>query len=147
MGALPALGLRALLDLLQTGIRIADPVSGLVDLRRIHRNSAGNFFASRHERAFIFHRFRAFDRKLPMMPELEESVIHGLGFGSTNATATHGIIKHPVAILPRPLVLAVGDVVQHRSIPIFPFEWSTHDRPEISWKGCAIDNRTDRRYP
>jgi hypothetical protein len=48
-----------------------------------------------------------------MMPELEQSVIHGLGFGRANATATHGVIKHPVAILPWALVLTVGDVVQH----------------------------------
>src|SRR2546423_4867131 len=123
-GALPALGLGSLLDLLQTGIGVADPVPCLTDLRWIHGNSAGNFFASRHERAFIFHRFRAFDRKFPMMPELEESVIHGLGFGSANAATTHGIIKHPVAILPRALVLAIGHIMQHRSIPIFSFNWS-----------------------
>src|SRR5437870_3936181 len=86
---LPSLGLGSLLDLLQTGISVADPVPCLTDLRWIHRNSAGNFFASRHEGAFIFHRFCAFDAKFPMMPEFEESVIHGLGFRWADATATH----------------------------------------------------------
>src|SRR5215471_21718883 len=80
-GPLPSLGLRALLDLLQTGIRIADPVPRLGDLRRIHRNSTRNFFAPRDERAFIFHRFCALDWKFPMMPEFVESVKHGLRFG------------------------------------------------------------------
>ena len=82
-----------------------------------------------------------------MMSEFEESIIHGFGFGWANATATHGVIEHPVAILPRAVVLAVGDIVQHRSVPIFAFKWSAHDRPEIARKGGAIDDRINRRDP
>src|SRR6266481_3199600 len=82
-----------------------------------------------------------------MMPELVESVIHGLAFGRANTAATHGVIKHPVAILPRPLVLAVRDIVEHRSVPIFAFKRPAHDRPKIPRKGCTIDDRTNRRDP
>src|SRR5262249_32379561 len=66
---LPPLGLGSLLDLLQTGISVADPIPCLIDLRWIDGNSARNFFASRNERSFIFHWLGAFDGKLPMMPE------------------------------------------------------------------------------
>src|SRR5206468_12867048 len=145
--ALPRFGLRALLDLFQTGISVADPISRLIDLRWIHWNRARNFFASRHELAFIFHRFGAFDGKFPMMPEFVESVIHGLGLGRANPAATHGVIKHPVTILPGALVLAVRDIMQHRSIPISSFKGPAHDRPKIPRNGCAIDDRTNRRHP
>ncbi|HEY5767129.1 MAG TPA: patatin-like phospholipase family protein [Candidatus Udaeobacter sp.] len=46
--ALPRFGLRSLLDLLQTWISIAYPISRLIDLRWINWNRARNFFASRH---------------------------------------------------------------------------------------------------
>src|SRR5262249_60208599 len=98
-------------------------------------------------RAFIFHRFTAFDWKLPMMPELVERVIHGLGLGGAHAAATHRVVKHAIAILPWPLARAIGDVVQHRSVAIFAFKRSTHDRPEVARNRCAIYERTDRRDP
>ena len=82
-----------------------------------------------------------------MTPEFVESVIHGLGLGRANPAATHGVIKHPVAILPGPLALAVRAIVQDRSVPIFAFKRPAHDRPKIPRNGCAIDERTDRRDP
>src|SRR5262249_23287597 len=145
--ALPRFGLRSLFDLFQAGISVADPIPRLIDLGWIHWNRAGNFFASRYQAAFILHRFAALDGKLPMMPEFVESVVHGLSFGPANPATTHGVIKHPVTILPRSVVLVVRDVVQHRSIAIFAFKGSTHDRPEVPWNRCAIDNRTDRCHP
>src|SRR5436305_10598760 len=88
---LPGFGLCSLLDLLQTGIGVADPTPRLIDLRWIHWNRARNFFASRHQFAFIFHRFGAPDGKSPVMAEFVESVVHGLGFGRANPAATHGV--------------------------------------------------------
>ena len=48
IAALPRFGLRSLLDLLQTGISVADPIPRLIDLRWINWNRARNFFASRY---------------------------------------------------------------------------------------------------
>src|SRR5207244_5302198 len=79
------------------------------------------------------------------MPEFVESVIHGLAFSRANPAATHGVIKHPVAILPRSLVLVISYIVQHRSVPIFAFKRPAHNGPKIPWNGRAMDPRTDRR--
>jgi hypothetical protein len=45
---LPRFGLRSLLDLFETRISVADPITRLIDLRWIYGNRARNFFASRH---------------------------------------------------------------------------------------------------
>ena len=82
-----------------------------------------------------------------MAPETVERVIHRPGFDRADAAATHRIIKHPVAIRPRPIVLFVGDVVEHGTVAIFSFEGSAHDRPERARNGCAIDDRSGRRDP
>src|SRR5207249_8509452 len=106
------LGVRSLLDLVETGISVADPIACIVDLLRIHWNRAGNFFPSRHERTLILHWFGAFDREFPMMPKSVERVEHGLRFSAADPTATHGVVEHAIAILPRPVVFAVRDVMQ-----------------------------------
>src|SRR5207245_9733649 len=103
-------------------------------------NGARNFFASRHQRALVLHWFAALYWKLPVMPEFVECVIDGLGFDCADAAATHGVIEHAVTIPRWPVVFFVRDVVQHGSVPIFSFERSAHDRPEISRDGCAIGN-------
>src|SRR5215472_6486275 len=82
-----------------------------------------------------------------MMPELKESVIHGLGLYRVHPAATHGVVKHPVAILPWPIVLFICDVVQHCSVSILTFERPAHDRPEIAWKRRSVGNRARRRHP
>src|SRR5262249_35080414 len=131
--ASPPFGVRSLLNLLESGISVADPVARLVDLSRIHWNRARNFFPSRHECALVLHRLRTSDREFPMMPKPVERVKHGLGFNRTHAAATHCVVEHPVAILPWALVFPVSDIVQYRSVPVFPFKRSTHDRPEVAW--------------
>src|SRR5947209_8321104 len=64
-----------------------------------------------------------------------------------HAAATHRVVEHAVAILPWPVVLPVRDIVQHGGVPIFSFERSAHDRPEVARDGCPIDNRSDRGNP
>src|SRR5436190_5344002 len=140
-------GVRSLLNLVETRISVADPIACIVDLLRIHWYRARNFFPSRHESALIFYRFGAFDREFPMMPKPVERVKHGLRFSAAHTAATHGIVEHAIAILPWPLLFAVSDVMQYRSVPISSFEWSAHDRPQITRNGRAIDNRSDRGDP
>src|SRR4029077_18337875 len=84
----PRFGVGSLLDLFETGISVADPVACFVDLSRIHRNGARNFFASRHQRALILHGFAAFDWELPVMREFENRVEHGLSLNDVDAAAT-----------------------------------------------------------
>src|SRR6266436_6914355 len=109
--ASPRFGVGSLLDLFESRISVADPFACFVDLSWVYRYGARNFLAPRHQLAFILHRLGAFDRKFPMMPEPEERVKHGLGFRRAHAAATHGVVEHAVAILPWPVVFAVGDVV------------------------------------
>jgi hypothetical protein len=83
-----------------------------------------------------------------MMPEFVESVIHGLGLGRANPAATHGVIKHPVTILPRGAVLAVRDSqCSTEAFRYLPSKGPPMDRPKIPRNGCTIDDRTDRRDP
>src|SRR6266567_1532970 len=126
----PRFGVSSLIDLVETWIGAANPIAGFVDFSRIHRDGAWNLLASCYHLTFKFHRFPAFDWKFPMVPESVERIIHGLGFDRAHTAATHRIVKHAVAILPRTVVLPVSDVVQHGSVPIFPFKWPAHDRPE-----------------
>src|SRR5439155_14617191 len=81
------------------------------------------------------------------MPKSVERVKHRLSFDRAHAAATHCVVEHAVTILPWTVVIPVSDVVQHRGIPIFSFEWSAHDRPEVASDGCAIDNRSDWGEP
>src|SRR5436309_14519562 len=145
--ASPRFGVRALLNLVETRISIADPIAGIVDLSRVYWNRPRNFFSSRHESALVLHRFGAFDREFPMMPKSVERVEHGLRFSAADPTATHGVVEHAIAILPWPVVFAVSDIMQYRSVPISSFEWSAHDRPQITRNGRAIDNRSNRGDP
>src|SRR2546430_13077622 len=48
---------------------------------------------------------------------------------------------------PRSTLFPYTTLFRSRSIAIFSFERSAHDRPEIARDGCAIDNRSDRRHP
>src|SRR5438128_784360 len=96
----PRFGVGPLLDLLETGVGAANPIAGLLDFSRIHRNGARNFFGSCYQHAFILHWFRALDWEFPMMPEFVEGVIHGLGLDGIHAAATHRVVEHAVAILP-----------------------------------------------
>src|SRR5438034_11028537 len=116
-------GVRSLLNLVETRISVADPIACIVDLLRIHWNRPRNFFPSRHESALVLHRFGAFDLEFPMMPKPEERVKHGLRFDAADPTATHGVVEHAIAILPCPVVFAVSDIMQYRSVPISSFEW------------------------
>src|SRR4029077_15268081 len=141
------LGVRSLLNLVETRISVADPIAGIVDLSRVPWNRARNFFPSRHESALVLHRFGAFDREFPMMPKSVERVKHGLRFSAAHTAATHGVVEHAIAILPRPIVFAVSDVMQYRSVPIFSLKRSAHDRPQITRNGRAIDDRSDRGDP
>src|SRR5437762_3279717 len=143
----PRFGVGPLLDLLETWCGILNPITRFVDLSRIHWNCARNRLGACHQLPFKLDRFRAFDWKLPMMPEFVERVKHRLSFNSAHAAAPHGEIKHAVAILPGALLVAVRDIVQHRGIPISSFEWPPHDRPEVAWNGCTIDNRSNRSDP
>src|SRR5882724_5592925 len=121
-----AFGLGTLLDLFQRRIGATNPIACFVDLvrRDCSRNSSG------YHRPADFYRFPAFDRKFPVISEPIQGVIHGLGFNGANAAASHGVVKHPVAILPRPIVLLISNIVQHGSLPIFSFKRSAHYRPE-----------------
>ena len=141
------LSVRALFDLLETGVSVADPIACFVDLLWIYRDRSRNLLPSCYQFTLILHRFAAFDWKLPVMPEFVERVIHRLGFAGADAAATHGVVEHAVAIPPWPVVFGVRDVVQHGRIPIFSFERSAHDRPEVPRDGGAIDNRSDRGDP
>ena len=81
------------------------------------------------------------------MPEFVERVKHGLSFNSAHPAAPHGEVEHAVAILPGALLVPVRDIVQHRGIPVSSFERPAHDRPEVAWNRCAIDDRSNRSDP
>src|SRR6476660_3328988 len=136
----PSFGVRSLLDLLETGISVADPIARFVDLLWIYRDRSRNLLPSCYQFTLILHGFAAFDRKLPVMSEFVERVIHGFRFSRADAAATHRVVEHAVTIPPWPVVFFVRDVVQHGSIPIFSFERAAHDGPEIARDGCAIGN-------
>src|SRR5206468_12744630 len=76
----PRFRARSLLDLLETRIGILNPIARLVDFSWIHWNRARNRLGSRDQLPVKLDRFRAFDRKLPVMPESVERVKHGLCF-------------------------------------------------------------------
>src|SRR5438105_5197614 len=139
-----AFGVRSLLDLVGTRISVADPIACIVDLSRIHWNRAGNLFPSRHQTALVLHWLGASDREFPMMPKSVERVKHGLRFSAAHTAATHGVVEHAIAILPRPVVFAVSDIMQYRSVPIFSLKRSAHNRPQIARNGRAIDHRSNR---
>src|SRR6266699_1422530 len=107
-----AFGVGTLLDLLQAWLGSANPFACITELVLIHRDRPRNFFSPCDHRSLELHWFRAFDRELPMVPEARECV------------------KHRVAILPRPIVLPIGNIVQHGCVPILSFERPTHDRPK-----------------
>src|SRR6266496_366835 len=132
-----AFGLGSLLDLFQAWLGATNPIPRVIDLVNAHRDGSRN--SSCYRLAFELHWLPAFDREFPVIPESIQGVIHGLGFHCAHATATHRVVKHAVAIPPRPIALPVSDIVQHGSVPIFPFEWSAHDRPEVTRNGRAID--------
>src|ERR1044071_3631345 len=81
------------------------------------------------------------------MPEFVERVKHRLRFNGAHSAAAHGIVEHAVAVLPRSFLVPVRDVVQHGGVPISSFEGPTHDRPEVTRNGGAIDNRSNRSDP
>src|SRR6266699_6888417 len=113
-------GIGSLLDLLQAWLGAANPIARIIDLVLVHRDRSRN--CSCHHRPADLHGFRAFDREFPMMPETIEGVIYRLRFHHADTTATHRVVKHPVAILPWAIVLLISNVVQYGGIPIFSFE-------------------------
>jgi hypothetical protein len=135
----------SLLDLFQTRFGPANPISCFIELVRVHWHGSRN--GSCHRRSADLHCSCAFDRKFPVISESIQSVIDRLSLDTADATATHGVVEHAVAILPRPVLLPVCDIVQHGGIPIFSLERSAHDRPEITRDGCPIDFRSGRRDP
>src|SRR6266699_1847360 len=122
----PRFGLSSLLDLLQAWLCATNPIARLIHVILVHRDRPRNFLPSRNHPPLELHRFSAFDRELPMMPETVKCIKHRLRFHSTYATAAHRVVKHPIAVLPRALVLLIGNVVQNGSVPIFSFKWSAH---------------------
>ena len=72
--ALLALGIRSLLDLLETGIRVGDPIPRFIDFSRTHWARARNRLRSRYQLSLILHRFCAFDREFPVMREFVNRV-------------------------------------------------------------------------
>ena len=109
--ASPRFRVRSLLDLFKARIGILNPIARLVNFSRIDWDRARDRLGSRYQLPFILHRFRAFDWKFPVVSELIECVKHGLSFSGAHPAATHGVVEHPVTILPRAVVFAVGDVV------------------------------------
>src|SRR5947208_7978601 len=104
-------GVRALFDLLEPVVSVADPIACFVDLLWIYRDRSRNLLPSCYQFTLILHRFAAFDWKLPVMPEFVERIIHGLGFADADAAAAHGVVEHAVTIPPWPLVFGVSNVV------------------------------------
>src|SRR5436305_8231407 len=145
--ASPRIRSRSLLDFLETRNGILNPIARLIDFSGIHWNRARNRLGSRDQLPVKLDRFRTFDRKLPVMPESVERVKHGLCFSGAHPAAAHGVVEHAVAILPRPFLVPVRDIVQHGGVPISSFERSAHERPEVPRNGRAIDNRPDRSDP
>src|SRR4029079_13351845 len=80
-------------DLFEAGIVLPDPLFNGVDLRRIHRGCSSFF-------RLLF--------EFPMPPMAIKGVIDCLCFDRTNATATHGIVEHPIHLLPRSGLLLVS---------------------------------------
>src|SRR4029079_4126340 len=143
----PRFCVRSLLDLLKTRIVILNPITCLVNFSRIDWDRARNRLGACNELSIKLHWFRAFDWKFPVTPEFVERVKHGFRFNGTHSAAAHGVVEHAVAILPRPFLVPVRYIVQHGGVPISSFEGSSHDRPEVTGNGCAVDKRSDWSDP
>src|SRR6266568_6647358 len=113
-------GVGSLLDLLQAWLSPANPLARITQLVLVHRDRPRNFFPSCDHCPLKLHWFRAFDREPPMVPETTECIKHGLRFDSAYAAATHCVVEHPVAILPRAIVLPIGNIMQHGAFRYFP---------------------------
>jgi hypothetical protein len=128
-------------DLGQRRTCVFDPIarSGEI-LLLVHRNCA------RHRLLFEIRR-RENARTFPMSPVTIQRVIHCLGFGRAHSTATHRVIKHPVALFPRSAFLLISDIVKNRSVAIFSVKRPAHERPERARNRRAVDDRSSRRDP
>jgi hypothetical protein len=71
--SLPRFGIGPLLDLVEARIGAANPIVCFVYLLWIYWNRAWNLLPSGHQGAFVLRRFRAFDRKFRVMPNLSSA--------------------------------------------------------------------------
>src|SRR6266496_6698645 len=94
----PCFRVRFLLDLLKARVGAGNPITRFVDFSRIHWNRSRNRLCACHQLPFKLDRFRAFDLKLPVMPEFVERVKHRLCLNGVHPAATHGVVEHAVAI-------------------------------------------------
>src|SRR3981081_330800 len=140
-------GAGTLLDLLEARFGAANPVARFVDLSRIPRSRAWQFFRFGARELRWFHTFRLLDRERAVMPEAVERIKHGFGLERAHTAATHRVVKHPVAFLPQSNVLVVGNIMQNGRVAIFSFERSAHERPKRSWDRRAVHFRSGRGDP
>src|SRR5438105_1906968 len=108
-------------DLCQRWADVFDPVARCGNvLLLIHGDSA--------RRGLVLFRRWSWNEVQPFpMPAMTiQSIIHGLGFGRAHSTATHRIVKHAIAFLPRPRLLVVSDIVKNRGVAIFSVKRPAH---------------------
>src|SRR2546421_10544332 len=95
-------GVRALVDLLEIWIGIADPIAGRVDIALVHRLGPRD--------NLVAHFYWLGPPRLSMTTQFVKPIIHCFPFYPALPPPNHPVLKNPAAKLPRPAPFFIVDI-------------------------------------